>query len=549
MHGETVFILMFMVATAVAIMVRRLRIPYTVALVVAGLILGVTHAFEPPHLTRDLLFSVFLPGLLFEAAFHLEFRAFWQERTAVFALAVPGVIAATVLVTLIITPVADALDFVTRFHWHYALVFGALISATDPIAVVGLFRSLGAPKRLAVLMESESLLNDGTAIVFFTLALALATGSQVQARGLAMDFLVIVGAGLLVGTGVGLAASQVIKQVDEPMIEITITTIAAYGSFVLAEQLHYSGVIAVVTAGLFCGNYGARVGMSPSTRIAVETFWEYIAFALNSMVFLLIGFEIHLKSLLHSWQAVLVAYLAVTAGRAVVITGVSALLHATRNPISRSWSAIVTWGGLRGGLSMVLVLSLAPDFPHRDLLVNMTFGVVFLSILIQGVTMAPLLRKLGVVTMSTGRTEYEVKRGLLQAANAALEEIEDMARTRATPTDVLGELREAYRKAVDDAESELREMHVKEDVLHRDEMRWARRHLLLVEKNKAISAYHQGTLSHEAYEKLLADVDARLVEVESGVTAEPEPEEETVRRAEEEDREESEAEPGRGEER
>ena len=187
------------------------------------------------------------------------------------------------------TPVANTLHFVQDFTWKHALVFGALISATDPIAVVAIFRTLGVPKRLAVLLDGESLLNDGTAIVFFTLSLARVTGTEVTAGGLAWDFVRIVGMGALIGTGVGLGASQIIKQVDDPMIEISLTTIAAYGSFLTAEHFHYSGVIAAVAAGMFCGNYAARVGMSPSTRVAVEAFWEYVAFALNSIVFLLMA--------------------------------------------------------------------------------------------------------------------------------------------------------------------------------------------------------------------------------------------------------------------
>ena len=325
METETILILLFVVATAVAIAVQRLAVPYTVALVFTGLVLGLLHAFEAPHLTKALLFNVFLPGLLFEAAFHIEFKQFWRNRLTINSLALPGVAAAIALTATILTPVANGLHFVQDFTWKHALVFGAIISATDPIAVVAIFKSLGVPKRLSVLLDGESLLNDGVAIVFFTLSLALVTGTAVTAGGLAFDFIKIVGIGALIGAGVGLAVSQVIKQVDDPMIEITLTTIAAYGSFLAAEHFHYSGVIATVLAGMLCGNYGARVGMSPSTRIAVETFREYVAFALNSIVFLLIGLEVHFQALLASWQAILVAYLVVTGGRALIIFGASSL--------------------------------------------------------------------------------------------------------------------------------------------------------------------------------------------------------------------------------
>ncbi|MEP7326637.1 MAG: cation:proton antiporter, partial [Gemmatimonadota bacterium] len=165
MHTDTLFLVLFIVATAVALLARRLRLPYTVALVVAGLLLGQLHAFPAPHLTHDLLFKVFLPGLIFEAAFHFDLGHFRRDQALIMSLAVPGVLAATLLTAAILVPAAQLLPLTDSITWKHALVFGALIAATDPIAVVGLFRSLGAPPRLGALLEGESLLNDGTAIV------------------------------------------------------------------------------------------------------------------------------------------------------------------------------------------------------------------------------------------------------------------------------------------------------------------------------------------------------------------------------------------------
>lgn len=516
METVTILILLFIVATAVAIAVQRLAVPYTVALVFTGLVLGLLHAFEAPHLTKALLFNVFLPGLLFEAAFHIEFKQFWRNRLTINSLALPGVVAATALTALILTPVANTLHFVQDFTWKHALVFGAIISATDPIAVVAVFKSLGVPKRLSVLLEGESLLNDGVAIVFFTLSVALVTGRVVTGGGLVFDFIKIVGIGALIGTGVGLAVSQVIKQVDDPMIEITLTTIAAYGSFLAAEHFHYSGVIATVSTGMLCGNYGARVGMSPSTRMAVETFWEYVAFALNSIVFLLIGFEVQFQALLASWQAILVAYLVVTGGRSLIIFGASSLLRRTRERIPWAWSVVLTWGGLRGGLPMVLVLSLPKDFPHRELLVSMTFGVVLLSILVHGLSMSPLLRWLGIVSGHQEHAEYELTRGKLQAAQAALEEIDRMSRAHFTNSEAIAGLRREYEQKVAHDRAALDEFHLERQQLHAEEVQWARRHLLLVEKGVVLDAFHQGVLSQTVQEKLLADIDAQLLRLESG---------------------------------
>jgi CPA1 family monovalent cation:H+ antiporter len=397
---ETTFILLFTVASAVALVARRLRIPYTVALVLAGLVLGGFDLLPAPALTKSLLFTVFLPGLIFEAAFHIDSREFRANLISILSLAVPGVIASTALVAFVLTPVFGLLGLSgMAFDWKVGLVFGALISATDPVAVVALFRTMRAPRRLTLLLDAESLLNDGTAIVFFTLSLSLLSGTATTASALALQFLSIVGVGALVGATIGAVVALLTRKIDDPMIQITLTTIAAYGSFVSAETLHASGVIATVAAGMLCGNFGVRGGgMSASTRVASESFWEYVVFALNSIVFLLVGFEVRLSSLLDDWLPILTAYLVVTAGRAIMITASHAVLGFTRERFPRRWTIVLTWGGLRGALPMVLVLSLPATFPERDLLVSMTFGVALLSILVQGLTMSGLLKWLGLTT-------------------------------------------------------------------------------------------------------------------------------------------------------
>jgi CPA1 family monovalent cation:H+ antiporter len=516
MEGEAVFVLLFVVATAVAIAVRRLSVPYTVALVFTGILLGVVRAFDSPQLTQALLFNVFLPGLLFEAAFHIEFDDFWRNRLAVAALAVPGVVTAIALTAVVLPPVAHLAGFAEGLHWQHALVFGALISATDPIAVVAIFRRLGVPGRLSILLEGESLLNDGTAIVFFTLSLAVVSGTAVTASALAIDFVRIVGLGALIGAGVGVLISQIIRQVDDPMIEISLTTIAAYGSFLAAEHFEYSGVIATVVTGLLCGNYAARVGMSPSTRIAVEAFWEYVAFALNSIVFLLIGLEVHFRALLGYWEAILVAAVVVTLGRGFVIAAVTALLARTRERIPWKWTAVLTWGGLRGGLPMVLVLGLPASFPQRDAIVAMTFGVVVISILVSGLTMSPLLRRLGVTTGSAEQTEYELTRSRLQTAHAALEEIAAMARVGFARPDVLAALRKTYEETIARNRTALDRLEPEQHHLRTDEWRRAMRHLLLVEKDRVLESVRRGAMSPAVEEHLLADIDARLLRLEAG---------------------------------
>lgn len=391
MSLETVIVLLFSVATAVAMLARRLKLPYTVALVVAGLGLGAVKVLPAPHLTKDLLYSIFLPGLIFEAAFHLGWSRFRANARAIVGLAVPG-IALAVAVTTVLLVLTPGSPFGPGAPWQVALVFSALIAATDPIAVVALFKTIGAPPRLSAIVEGESLVNDGTAVVVYTLVLAYVTGTPVTLAGAVADFVRVVGLGALVGVGVGWIVSKLIQLVEDSHVEITLTTIAAYGSFVLAEYFHLSGIIATVAAGLACGTWGAERGMLPATRVAVVWFWEYVAFVLNSVIFLLIGLEVSVREMLEGWRPIVVAFVAVTLTRALVV-GVTALaLQPTRERVPRNWAFVLTWGGLRGALVMVLALLLPPDFPARSRVVQVTYGVVILSILLNGMTMAPLLR-------------------------------------------------------------------------------------------------------------------------------------------------------------
>ena len=394
---------LFVVAMFVALVARRIRMPYTVALVVAGLLLGTTHVVAAPSLTKELLFTVFLPGLLFEASFRLELEDFWRNRATIFSLALPGVVFATLITVAILVPALRGIGL-DALPWKAALVFATLICATDPIAVVSIVRQLGAPDRLGLLIEGESLLNDGTAAVFFSLALSLLVGATPEGASLLIDFVYMIGGGIITGGAIGLLAAQLVGRLEDPMLEITLTTIAAYGSFLAGDGLGTSGVIATVTAGLLCGSQRAQHRLTPSTKLAVMTFWEYTAFALNSLVFLLIGFQVRIGELLDAWFPILVAYSVITLGRALVTFGLGTVLP-KRERLPWRWTAMLTWSGLRGALSMVLALSLPVTLPAREFIVTLTFGVVILSILVQGSTVSPLLRWLGmakVVTHGTG---------------------------------------------------------------------------------------------------------------------------------------------------
>jgi len=389
-------ILLLLVAATVALVARRLRLPYTVALVVAGLLLGASTLLHPPVLTKELLFAVFLPGLLFEAAFHLEAEEFWRNRVTIFSLALPAVALATALTA---ATLVGALRLAgVALAWGPAFVFATLIAATDPIAVVALVRTLGAPARLGVLIEGESLLNDGTAAVSFAAAVAYVLGSQSDVASLAFHFTYAIGAAVAIGVVIGFATRHLLSWLDDVMVMITMTTTAAYGSFLIADTLGASGVIAAVVAGLLSGTNASQRAISPPARTALQSFWQYIAFALNSLVFLLIGFQARVGQLLLAWRTILFAYVVVTLVR-LAVTYLVVGVTPKHERLPRGWTAVLAWSGLRGSLSMVLALSLPAAMPQRELIVEMTVGVVVLSILIQGMTVSPLMRWLGLETL------------------------------------------------------------------------------------------------------------------------------------------------------
>jgi CPA1 family monovalent cation:H+ antiporter len=517
----TLFVLL-MVASLVALAARRFRLPYTVALVVAGLGLGTLPddvAWLDLHsvrLTPELLFNIFLPILLFEAAFHLSWSKFRANFRAILLLAVPGVLAAVGLGALfayLLEPLADV-----AVPFGVALLFASVLAATDPVSVVALFKELGVPKRLSVVMEGESLLNDAVGVVAFTVvsaSLGLTHDTEAVtplwvARFLLWEIVVAIG----VGAAVGLTASWVTTLIDDHLIEIMLTTIAAFGSYLLASALHASPVLAVVAAGMACGNVGARYGMTPSNRIAVGSFWEYAVFVANGYVFLLLGKEIDLVRMFGHFVPILIAWVALTGSRGIVILLVDRLLARTSEKLEPRWAPVLVWGGLRGSLSMVLALSLPTGFDHRDLVLDLTFGVVLLSILVQGPTMTAVLRWAGAVEGGVAHVAYARLRASLRALRASARALDSLQSA--------GELHdrtyETLRAALEAREAKLSDALAEIDVSAADaqaaELRRVQRHLLEVERGAIQEIAATGDTPEEVSRSLLEELQHRQLELD-----------------------------------
>ncbi len=395
-RGEWLFVGLLAVAAVVALLTRRTNLPYSVALVFAGLGLGILLPASDVRVPPDLILTILLPGLVFEAALKTDLGHLKPAAGAVTLLAVPGVLIVAAAVALI-------LHLATGLDLSLALVIGAMIAATDPVAVVSIFRRVEAPQRLVTTVEAESLFNDGTGIVLFAIAVG-AVSSSVDAGNAAVAFVTTIVVSAVLGGGAGFLASRVIARVDDHLVELTISLLVAYGTYLVADHFHESGVIATVVAGIVIGSYGRRIGMSERTEEALDTVWDFLAFLLTALTFLLIGIAISPDQLTRSAEYIAWAFVAVTVGRAAVVYG---LLGGASRLIQRSdriptpWLHVLFWAGLRGAVTTALALSLPLTFPSRDILTGTAFGVVILTLVIQGTTAGLAIRRAGVTSTTS----------------------------------------------------------------------------------------------------------------------------------------------------
>jgi len=379
------------VATLPRIFIWFRQIPYTLLLVIVGLGLASVDV-RLVDLSPGLILFIFLPPLLFEAAWNMKWSELERDLIPIGFYAVGGVI-------ISIAVVAFGLSQLASVPLITALLVGASCSATDSASVIGLFRELGAGKRLTTLMEGESLFNDGASVVAFSLLLGLATGtSEFQVSTTLAHFFAVTGIGIGVGGLIGCGISLFTQRLNLPWVEQSLTLVSAYGTYLVVEELGGSGVIGVVTVGLILGNFGSRIGMEPRTRFVVTEFWEFLAFFVNSIVFLLIGDQIHFTRLIDYFGTTAVAFAAVVLARAIAIYGLGGLSNwLAKTQISSQDQTVLWWGGLRGSVSIALALSVPAALPGREEIIANVFGVVLFTLLIQGLTTKVLMEKLGLL--------------------------------------------------------------------------------------------------------------------------------------------------------
>ncbi len=378
--------ILLLIAAVVAMLARRLHVPYSVGLVFAGVALALLPFSPNIELTKQLVFTAFLPPLIFEAAFQLRWPELKKDLPVILMLATVGVV-------LSAAATAVGMRYLAHWTWISAIVFGVLIAATDPVSVIATFKDAAVTGRVRLLVEAESLFNDATAAVAFTIALRFASGQGIGAAGMTKALLIMVAGSLVCGAAVAGVALLLAGATDDHLVEITFTTVAAFGSFLLAEHFHLSGVLAALVAGLILGNVG-HLAIDPKGRAAVEEFWEYTAFVANSLIFLLIGMRLANQDYGFVLLPALIAIVVVIVGRALAIYPLSLLFAGSRLRITPPHQHILFWGGLRGALALALALGLPPEMPGREAIISVAFAVVAFSIFVQGMTIKPLLRRL-----------------------------------------------------------------------------------------------------------------------------------------------------------
>jgi CPA1 family monovalent cation:H+ antiporter len=528
----------FIIAAGVGIFVAKVgRFPYTIALLLTGLGLSVLATTTGQfgrlidiRLSDELIFLVLLPPLLFEGAATTDLERLRRNIVPVLTLAVLGLAIAVVLLGAVGTYVFGRVA--PGFTLLLALLFASMALPTDPVSVLALFEELGAPERLSVLVEGESLVNDGVGVVLFSTFLVLVEEGAptsrlfepVEIARIALDVAVVSLGGLLVGLLTGYAVYSVMRELDEHMTEIVLTFVLAYGSFVLAEHyLHVSGVIATVVAGLFIGNRGADYAMSPQTKVSIFNSLETAAFLVNTFIFIMIGVTTPVDTLAAHGRLILLAVPLVLLVRAAIVYPLTTLANRFVEPeVSTAYQHVLVWGGLHGSIPIALVLGLprtvasGAPFPLREELRAMVFGVAAFSLVVQGLTMSNLLDRLGLVTRSDATELYELLLGRARAVDAALDAADRLHGAGEIPAAAYDDFTTEYEREKSDLNGAISALLAEHPDLAEEQLLSGERQMLQREKSAVMDAMRRGVISDDVGERLLEEVDLKLDRIRDG---------------------------------
>jgi Na+/H+ antiporter len=442
------FVFLLLAVALLAGIGLRLRVPYPVALVLGGLVIGLVPGLPSPRLDPDVVFFVFLPPLVYSAgvaASAYELRA--NAKSIVWL--------STGLVLVTIGAVGAVAHQLIGVPWPAALVLGAVLGPTDPVSAAAVLERLGASGRVRAILEGESLVNDGTGLTAYRVALGAVAGSA-SATHMALDFVLAAAGGIALGLAAGWLFARLRAHVSDPSLDVTLSVITPFVAYVPADRLGASGVLAAVTAGLVTGLRSLDV-VEPGTRLRTIAFWQSGTFLLDGLLFLLIG--VQLPSILDGIQGAdaltvtrdALAVTAVVVGvRLLWMAAVPPLLHSETTPRER---IAIAWSGMRGGVSLAAALAIPVAFPQRDRVIFIAYAVIVVTLVLPGLTLAPLLRRLGLgADERTRRADAEAR---LKLTHAALERLEDAAERDGPPEHLVDRLRDRYGSRIERLEARL----------------------------------------------------------------------------------------------
>jgi len=445
---ELILVSLLVAVVVLSAAARAVNIPYPIVLVVGGLAMGLLPGLPEVELEPELVLVLFLPPLLYSGAFFADLRSLRADLRAISMLAIGLVLATTVAVAVVAHAVVDGLP------WAAAFALGAIVAPTDPLAATAIARRQAVPRRLISIIEGESLLNDGTALVAYRVAVT-AVGGTFSLLDATVDFVLTASGGILIGLAAGWLVVAVRRRIEDPLVETTISLLSGYAGYVPAEQAGCSGVLAAVTVGIYVG-WRAPVIASPAQRLTGFAVWELLTFLLNALLFVLVGLQLPfiLEGLSDQpagtllGQAVLVA-IVVTGTRIVWLNTMPYVIRALdRRPSQRArrigWRPrmISAWSGMRGAVSLAAALALPLDFPQRDLIVFITFAVILFTLVVQGLTLPALIAHLHVELDDAEEREELAARQA--AAEAALVRLDELAEEEWTRTDTAERMRAMY---------------------------------------------------------------------------------------------------------
>jgi CPA1 family monovalent cation:H+ antiporter len=379
--------LLFLVVLGIAATMLRLvsrttsTLPYPVLLAIGGVLIGLIPGTRLPPIGPDLILLAFVPGLVFEASLALDLHEMWRR-------VVPISLLATIGVFLTVIVIGIPAHFGLGLDWASAILLGSIVAATDPIAVVNLLRQVGAPAGLKAILEGESLFNDGTGVAVFAAVLGTILTGHPSLLDAGVRFVLVTAGGVAIGVAAGLAGVVLLRLVREAELEILITLILAYGSYLAADIVHASGVVSVVSAGIVVARFASQTGRLKGSQLI--GFWNLLAFILNAILFLMVGIALPTNRLAGYAGLALGAYLIMFAARAIPVYALLGLADIRGSTIPWSWRHMTFWGGMRGALSVALALSVAASPQVNPEVSVIAYGMVVLSLVVQGGLLLPV---------------------------------------------------------------------------------------------------------------------------------------------------------------